>query len=169
MTTAEPGRDVADAHLQRWSEAFPDPSSRRAMVEAALVRMNVALQRSRAALREQLSNAEVSYEEFMTLHTLVARCGASATPAQLAERTGVTRAGMTSRLDRLAEKSLIQRQPDADDRRSVVVTPTEAGRAMWSRHLDAWEREEQELFDDLTDAELRRLNDLLRKMSPPAS
>ena len=48
------------------------------------------------------AGSEFTIEDFRTLHALMVQpYPTEATPAQLAEATGVTRAAMTSRLDRL--------------------------------------------------------------------
>ncbi len=50
----------------------------------------------------------------------------SATPGQLAERTGLTTGGVTVVLDRLEKAGFIQREPNPDDRRSLIIRPIPA-------------------------------------------
>ncbi|WP_018155505.1 MarR family winged helix-turn-helix transcriptional regulator [Demetria terragena] len=163
--------DVADRHLARWSDRFPDPEAREAQVEAALVRSNELVKRSERALRSLLADDPLSYEDFRTLHALLGSNsrGEAVTPAELAERARVTRAGMTSRVDRLVEQGLATRTPDQEDRRRILVTATEAGIAAWTQALDSWEAHEQALFNNLTDRELAQLNAILRKLAPEGS
>src|SRR5215469_5862483 len=52
------------------------------------------------------------------------------TPGALLRATLVTSGTMTNRIDRLTEASLVQREPDPRDRRGVLVTLTEQGRAV---------------------------------------
>ncbi|MGX6604195.1 MarR family winged helix-turn-helix transcriptional regulator [Micromonosporaceae bacterium Da 78-11] len=87
-----------------------------------------------------------------------------ATPAQLAEAANVTRAAMTSRLDRLVAAELVTRQVDATDRRRVLIRPTAEGRAAWNRYIFEGMARDQQLLHALTPAELVRLNGLLRKV-----
>jgi DNA-binding MarR family transcriptional regulator len=47
-----------------------------------------------------------------------------ATPGQLAEAVGLTSGSVTAMLDRLERGGLVQRTPDASDRRRLVVRPT---------------------------------------------
>lgn len=166
--TANPRRDFADDHLARWSELFPDPEAREALVEGALVRVSNLLKRNERQLRDLLTDDPLSYEEFVTLHSLLGgkSQGEPVTPATLADRTGVTRAGMTSRIDRLVEAGLVTRTPDEEDRRRILIEATPDGEEAWSRTLGAWGREEQSLFTPLTDRELKQLNTILRKLSP---
>jgi DNA-binding MarR family transcriptional regulator len=88
-----------------------------------------------------------------------------ATPAQLAEVNGVTRAAMTSRLDRLVGTGLVTREVDALDRRRVVVRPTAAGSAAWESLVHQGMAREQHLLRALSGSELVTLNALLRKVT----
>ncbi len=54
-------------------------------------------------------------------------------PGRLAELVGTDTAGMTRLLDRLADKDLIRRTRHPDDRRSLLVELTDAGRALVPR------------------------------------
>jgi DNA-binding MarR family transcriptional regulator len=87
-----------------------------------------------------------------------------ATPAQLAEAANVTRAAMTSRLDRLAEAGLVTRQMDGADRRRVLVRPTQEGRDMWNKYIFKGMAVDQRALGGLDLDELRQLNNLLRKV-----
>jgi DNA-binding MarR family transcriptional regulator len=49
-------------------------------------------------------------------------------PGELMRATMLSSAGMTKRLDRLAEAGLVERSPDPDDRRGTRVRLTAAGR-----------------------------------------
>src|SRR2546428_13306037 len=57
-------------------------------------------------------------------------------PSELSAATPLSSGGMTSRLDRLPEAGLRQRQPDPDDRRGVVVELTAEGRRVTDAAID---------------------------------
>lgn len=164
MSSTNPQRDFADEHVDQWSQFWSDEDGYDAEVEGALVRMQHIIQQSQRRLRELLAADPLSYEEFTTLHKLVGSFNGRATPAQLADSTGVTRAGMTSRVDRLLTAGLVTRTEDTNDRRSVVIQPTAAGKKEWDRLVNAWSDEEQTVFAALSTTEVRRLNSLLRKV-----
>jgi DNA-binding MarR family transcriptional regulator len=82
----------------------------------------------------------------------------------LAEASNVTRAAMTSRLDRLVASGLVTREVDPLDRRRVVVRPTTAGRAAWDTYVHQGMAREQHLLHALSPHELVQLNSLLRKV-----
>lgn len=54
---------------------------------------------------------------------------------RLADAAHVTRAAMTSRLDRLVAAGLVTREVDPTDRRRVLVRPTAKGREAWAKHI----------------------------------
>jgi DNA-binding MarR family transcriptional regulator len=87
-----------------------------------------------------------------------------ATPAQLADTLKITRAAVTSRLDRLVAAELVTRQVDETDRRRVLVRPTASGRAAWNKRIFEGTLRDQRMFGALDADELRQLNALLRKV-----
>ena len=111
------------------------------------------------------AGSEATLEDRDTLHTLMVQpYPVEATPAQLAEACHVTRAAMTSRLDRLVEARWVTREVDPSDRRRIIVRPTPAGRTAWNAHLVEGMGREATLFHTLTRTELVQLNTLLRKV-----
>ena len=63
--------------------------------------------------------------------------GGSLSPTVIADRLIVTTASMTSLLDTLQRRGLVQRTPDVNDRRRVVVTITTEGSRVIRRLLPA--------------------------------
>jgi DNA-binding MarR family transcriptional regulator len=61
--------------------------------------------------------------------------GGSLSPTTIADRLIITTASMTSMLDTLQRRGLVQRAPDVKDRRRVVVTITTEGRRIIRRLL----------------------------------
>jgi DNA-binding MarR family transcriptional regulator len=159
---AEQERDWVDQHVDRWRSTFKgfDPE-----VEGALVRIgaiNRHVKRANAAAFQALG---VEPSEYDTLHTLLIQPEPQeTTPAQLAEACHVTRAAMTSRLDRLAEQGYVTRETDPLDRRRVIVRPTAAGREVWTKALELAVVSEKQAFSALGPKEMRELNTLLRKV-----
>ena len=84
--------------------------------------------------------------------------------AQHAHTVNITRAAVTSRLDRLVAAELVIRQVDETDRRRVLVRPTTAGRAVWNRYIFEGTARDQRMLSALRAEELTQLNALLRKV-----
>jgi DNA-binding MarR family transcriptional regulator len=158
-------RDDVDHHVARWADYWKDNPRFAPEVEGALVRMNHILRRARREDAAAFADSDFTIEDYKTLHALMVQpFPTEATPAQLAEATNVTRAAMTSRLDRLAKADLITREVEPHDRRRVIVRPTAAGRAAWDRHIYAGMARDQRMLSALTADELTQLNSLLRKV-----
>ena len=158
-------KDDVDQHVARWADFWADNPEFAPEVEGALVRMKNILRRGRRGDAAAFADSSFTLEDFSTLHALMVQpYPAEATPAQLAEITNVTRAAMTSRLDRLARAELITREVEPQDRRRVLVRPTAAGRAAWEQHIHAGMDRDQKLMSALSAEELRQLNALLRKV-----
>lgn len=86
------------------------------------------------------------------------------TPTQLHEGLMLSSGAMTSRLDRLERKGLIERTPAPNDRRSVLVRLTPAGLALIDRVLPLHVTNEQQALASLTSKEQKLLNELLVKL-----
>ncbi len=83
---------------------------------------------------------------------------------QLADYMGLSSGAMTNRLDRLEQAGLVRRLPDPDDRRGVLVEPTEAGHAAWNRAVHTQAQRESLVASVLSESERERLHDLLRRL-----
>ena len=89
------------------------------------------------------------------------------TPGALLRATLVTSGTMTNRIDRLAEAGLVRRHPDPRDRRGVLVTLTDLGRAKADGALADLLRREQDLLASLGPDDQQTLASLLRTLLAP--
>ena len=85
-------------------------------------------------------------------------------PTEFTSALMLTSSGTTKRLDRLEQAGLITREPDPDDRRGTLITLTPAGHRLIDSVTEAHLDNERRLLSELTDAEQRRIADLLRKL-----
>ncbi|XVU27310.1 MarR family winged helix-turn-helix transcriptional regulator [Actinoplanes sp. CA-054009] len=159
-------RDSVDQHVARWAAFWKDEPAFAPEIEGALVRMNYIQREARRADSAAFAESkELTFEDYKTLHVLMIQpWPVEATPAQLAEASAVTRAAMTSRLDRLVAAELVTRQHDDTDRRRVIIRPTAAGRAAWSKYIFEGMERDRRLLGALSHEELIQLNTLLRKV-----
>lgn len=159
-------RDGVDHHVARWAAFWKDDPRFVPEIEGALVRMNdIATWARRADAAAFAGSEDFTMEDYKTLHALMVQPHPTeATPAQLADATHVTRAAMTSRLDRLVTAGLVTREVDATDRRRVLIRPTAAGRAAWDKHIFQGMERDRQLLGALSAEELVQLNALLRKV-----
>lgn len=88
-----------------------------------------------------------------------------ASQAALGRRTGIDRSDIVATVNELAERGLVERSPDPDDRRRNVITVTPAG----VRQLEVLDRllagAQEELLAALTGAEREQLMGLLTRVA----
>jgi DNA-binding MarR family transcriptional regulator len=89
------------------------------------------------------------------------------TPGALLRATLVTSGTMTNRIDRLARKGLVQREPDPSDKRGVLVTLTDQGRVRVDAALDGLLARERSLLAGLPHGQRTQLADLMRILLAP--
>lgn len=89
--------------------------------------------------------------------------GNGISPADLAESLGVKRATITGLLDTLENDQWIERRPDPNDRRGLLIRITEAGKAKLDSVLPAHYKRIGRAMDHLTRKEQDQLKVLIRK------
>lgn len=111
---------------------------------------------------KRLQEEDVSWPQWMVINVL--HHGLAATPATIADSIGVDRSAVTRLLDRLEKKSLVQREHDKIDRRSVKVALTAEGRQMVAQ-LNAQAAEHQNHFlNSLHSTEHRAFKGCIQRM-----
>ena len=85
-------------------------------------------------------------------------------PADLADRSGVTRATMTGLLQGLESEGLLKRTSSADDKRMFFVELTNKGRRYLDNILPDWFRRVDELMQAINDKERVTMLKLLEKV-----
>ena len=141
--------DEVDRLVAAWRVERPDLDIEPLHVLSRVSRLARHLDRARRAV---FAAHDMESWEFDVL-TALRRAGPpyQLSPGRLLRATLVTSGTMTNRIDRLEGNRLVQRHPDPQDKRGVLVRLTEAGRT----HVDA-------AFDDLLDRE----HELLASLSP---
>ena len=145
-----------------WTSIRPDLDHR---PMALFARCNRLVSMGLRSLDSALSEHGLTVGDFDVLSAL-RRSGQPFTlrPSELAERLMVTRAGVTSRIDRLAERGLVVRRRDPEDRRSEPIALTDVGRQMIEGTLSDFLEAEANLFGALTENQQRQLESVLRKL-----
>lgn len=85
-------------------------------------------------------------------------------PSRLAASLKVTTGGITGLADTLVKAGLIHRTRGEEDRRSVQLEITDAGRDMIAKTRQEGNSQFTSFFDRLTDEELQQLSSLYRKL-----
>jgi DNA-binding MarR family transcriptional regulator len=158
-----PAHDEVDRIVDAWVRERPDLDFAPLQVLSRVGRLAKHLDRAR---RAAFTASDLESWEFDVLSAL-RRAGQpyELSPKSLLQQTLVSSGTMTNRIDRLVERTLVERRTDPNDGRGILVTMTPEGRtrvdAAISRLLDS----EGELLDALSPADQERLAGLLRKLS----
>lgn len=86
------------------------------------------------------------------------------TPKQLSEKTLITKGTLTGVVDRLVNKQLVERQPSAADRRSVLVVLTQQGQQLFDTIFPAHVRTLQQAFSHFKAADYQTINQALDQL-----
>lgn len=155
-------RDAIDGILEQWRAERPDLDLSAMGVFARLLLASVTLS---GAVEEVFARHGLSSGEFDVLAAL-RRAGPPYTliPSELSALLMMSRAGMTSRLDRLETSGLVQRTLDPADRRSFLVALTDRGRGVIDATLTDHAANLARLISPLTREEAEVLEQILRTL-----
>ena len=110
----------------------------------------------------QLADLDLSAGEWAVLSRLARRGENEAvTPSQLAEATSVAPSSMTHRLDRMAQRDLIARAADPDNRTRVLITLTDEGWATFKAAVRESDMVESDVLGPLSRNQREDLASLL--------
>jgi DNA-binding MarR family transcriptional regulator len=155
-------RDEVDELLEAWGRERSDLDLAPVAVFSRISRLARRLELAR---RDAFAAHGMEQWEFDVLAAL-RRAGApyELSPGRLLRDTLVTSGTMTNRIDRLSARGYVERYPDPDDRRGVIVRLTQDGRAAVDRAFTALLDAERDLLDELPDRDRARLAALLRQL-----
>ena len=158
-------QDEVDRLVAAWRRERPDLDVRPLEVLSRITRLARHLDRAR---RAAFSGYELAVGEFDVLAAL-RRSGEPyrLSAGQLVSQTLVTSGTMTTRIDRLAHKGMVQRQSDPRDRRGILVVLTPRGRDQVDTALVGLLAQEQDLLGNLPDRRREILTGLLRDLISP--
>jgi len=120
-------------------------------------------------VESHLAQHDITQGRFGVLMALWGNCQRSGcqmplTPAELAERTGVTRATITGLVDTLERADLVSRTPHPEDRRMMSVGLTKRGEKLLARIMPEHFRRMAWLMEPLSEKERRAFVRLLTKV-----
>ena len=157
-----PERDGVDLILEQWRRERPE-------LDPAPIGVVGRISRLARELEQRLEPVYRAQGLEPGWHDVLATLRRTGPPYQLrptefTDALMLTSSGTTKRLDRLEQAGLIARSPDPQDRRAILITLTDAGRELIDAATDAHLANERSLLGALSEAEQRRLADLLRKL-----
>lgn len=162
MKTTIEQRDRLDEKLEIWKREIPDLD---VPTEGIVERLMTLAKYFTRSMDETLEEQELDSRAYWLIgHLRFFGPPYQRSPGQLGEELHLSSGAMTNRLDRLEAAGLIRRLPDPNDRRGVLVEPTEAGHAAWEASVGAQARREALIASALSDEEKEQLHGLLRRL-----
>ena len=154
--------DHVDSIMGQWVDTYSDLDVSAMGIVSRISRISRHIDQK---LQLIFSDFDLVAGEFDVLATL-RRSGQhyQLTPTELFSALMLSSGAMTNRLDRLEAAGLIERHPNPDDRRGILVRLTEAGIELMDRAYPAHIANEEQLVVTLTTSERKILSDLLRKL-----
>src|SRR6476660_4684567 len=148
-------RDEVDELVEAWARERQDLDLAPVAVFSRISRLARHLDLAR---REAFNAHAIESWEFDVLAAL-RRAGApyELSPGRLLRETLVTSGTMTNRVDRLAARGFVERYPDPDDRRGVIVRLTSEGKTAVDGAFEALLDAERAFLADLPHAEQQQL------------
>jgi DNA-binding MarR family transcriptional regulator len=157
--------DEVDRILAAWATELPELDTSPLASLSRLSRLDRHLERAR---RQAFAGQQLEQWEFDVLAALRRQGPPYAlSPGELIHQTLSTSGTMTNRVNRLVERGLVERLPNPDDGRGVVVRLTEAGRASVQAALTELLAFERNVLSAISPEERAELATLLRRLLAP--
>ena len=155
-------KDGVDEILEQWRRERPD-------LDPSPIGVIGRISRLARELEQRLEPVYREHGLEPGWHDVLATLRRTGPPYRLraSDFTGalmLTSSGTTKRLDKLERAGLIAREADPDDRRGVLIRLTPTGLELIDRLTAAHLENERRILAVLSEAEQRRLADLLRKL-----
>jgi DNA-binding MarR family transcriptional regulator len=155
-------KDHVDWIVEAWAREMPGVDTTPMALVGRLLRASRHLQRD---IERRLAAFGLNITEFNVLAAL-RRTGSPyrMAPVELSRSLLLSSGGLTKRIDRLELHGFIERSPDPDDRRSVLVGLTPAGRELIEEAVSAHLRNEAVLIAPLSPEQRDALTGVLRTL-----
>ncbi|MCW2888776.1 MAG: hypothetical protein QOE54_5293 [Streptosporangiaceae bacterium] len=156
MPSPETFDPIAEAHRQ-WSARWPEHADHMAAVTSVMRVQQLLLSRIEDALKPY----GLTFASYEALRLLAFSRAGSLPMGKMGERLMVHPASVTNAIGRLQQRGLVERHPSPDDRRVVLATITQDGRALADEATTALNQAAFGL-PDLTTAQAAEVTVLLR-------
>ena len=131
-------------------------------VRLAFVELMGAERRLRAR-DQKCGPGELTQGQIRALFTIDVK--GEATAGELARAAELSPASVSTMLDHLERDGIVERRRSDHDRRVVVVTLTESGRALLADKRERWRARGAEALAGLSDEQLRAAADVMHRMA----
>jgi DNA-binding MarR family transcriptional regulator len=154
-----------DELVEQWAAARPDLDRSSMAVISRIERLTELLDEIFTPTLAQYGLTRGDFDVLATLRR--ADEPYRLTPTELSRAMMISSGGTTKRVDRLEERGLLERSPDPNDRRGVVVALTPQGVAVVDEAVTAHVADEQRVLSALDGDDQRLLIGLLDALLEP--
>lgn len=155
--------DSIEDFVRAWKRERPDLDPWPLGIHGRIQRLSTQLQRM--AVEQWLAPMGLTWESFSLILAL-RRSGKpfKLRPTDIYRESLLTSGAITNRIDRVEKLGFVQRIPDSQDRRAVIIRLTPSGRALADRAIELHFQKLEKIFGCLTKTESRQLTALLAKL-----
>jgi DNA-binding MarR family transcriptional regulator len=155
-------KDTVDHTLGQWRRERPDLAFSGL---AVALRIDILAKLLRRGTERTLAAHQIKIWEYDVLSALRRQGEPYALPAtELANAALLTTGAMTTRIDHLEERRLVQREPDPDDRRGVRISLTKRGVTVIDRAVESRLAAAESAVSCLSPGERSAIERSLRKL-----
>ncbi|HCH01487.1 MAG TPA: transcriptional regulator [Vibrio sp.] len=116
-------------------------------------------------LSQFLMPLDITPAQFKVL--AVIECEKKNSPAEISKLLAIDCGSMTRMVERLIKKSLVEKQPNPEDKRSVILILTPSGQSLLTQCIEVIETQVSPLLiGDLSADEVKQLSGLLERLLP---
>ncbi|WP_374077203.1 MarR family winged helix-turn-helix transcriptional regulator [Bdellovibrio bacteriovorus] len=164
MTTKDEKTDFADRYLTEWgTQKGYKPSPLGDMVPfIRLLRVAAQLE---ASLKVHCDTEDITTAQFQALSALKRLDPQGLSAKEIMDATVLTSGSVTSMIDQLIKKKLVQRQTSEEDRRQIQIRLTALGHRVIEKVLKLRTQELKDYGKLYSATELKHLSELLKRMS----
>ena len=155
-----PEQDGVDRIIEQWQRIRPELDSSPIGIVGRISRLAREIESRLEPVNREHGLEPGGHDLLATLR----RSGGTLRPTDLTNASMLTSSGTTKRLDKLEAAGLIAREPDPNDRRGTLIALTAEGRRLIDTLTPAHLDNERRILGALSEADQRRLADLLRKL-----
>lgn len=147
---------MSDLPSQESQESQPAPGAAEVSLESTLLAVARGLRRGWASA---IGHTGLSPHQARALRLILS--DGPIRPGMLAERLRVTPRSVTEVVDALVERALVERRPDPDDRRAMIVSISAAGRRLADEIAAIRRAHTRTVFDSVLNREEQHTLDAL--------
>ncbi|MDC9581652.1 MarR family transcriptional regulator [Xenorhabdus sp. PR6a] len=150
--------DHVDRLLMQWEQQRPDLDPSSIGVIGRLCRINKIVEQR---LQHAFKKHDLSGIEFDILATL-RRNNTPVTPTEMYQSVMLTSGAMSTRIEHMVQRGLIERIANEKDRRSCKIFLTPKGKALIDKAVESHLENQKAILEPLTDTQQEQLATLLR-------